>query len=175
MRGLDLGCGTGTLTVALARSCLAATVVGLDADRDILVQARAKAAAAGVAVEFVEGLAETPPFPRCSFDRVVSSLMFHHLTTEAKRHALAAASERLRDGGELHVADWGEPHDWLMRLAFVPVQLLDGFAVSSDNVRGDLPRLIAEAGFADVEQTHRERTALGTLALVRGVASRSGA
>jgi len=69
----------------------------------------------------------------------------------------------------------GEPHDWLMRLAFVPVQLLDGFAVTSDNVRGDLPRLIAEAGFADVEQTHRERTALGALSLIRAVATRSRA
>jgi ubiquinone/menaquinone biosynthesis C-methylase UbiE len=171
MRALDLGCGTGTLTVALARSRPAATVVGLDPDPDILVRARTKAAAAAVAVEFVEGLAETPPFPSRSFDRVVSSLMFHHLTTEVKRRALAAARNLLRDGGELHVADWGEPHDWLMRVAFVPVQLLDGFEATSDNVRGDVPRLIAEAGFADVEETHRERTALGTLVLIRAVAA----
>ena len=157
MRALDLGCGTATLTVLLARSCPDAVVVGVDADSDALGRAREKAAAAGAAVEFVVGRAEAPPFSSGSFDRVVSSLLFHHLTTDGKRRALAAARDVLRAHGELHVADWGQPHDRLMRLAFLPVQLLDGFATTAANVRGDLPRLIAEAGF-EVDETHRQRT-----------------
>ena len=172
MRALDVGCGTGTLTVLLARSSPEADVVGLDGDPDVLVRARAKAAAAGVDVQFGEGRADSPPFPAGSFDRVVSSLLFHHLTTDGKRRTLEAARELLRDGGQLHIADWGEPHDRLMRLAFLPVQLLDGFETTADNVRGALPRLIRESGLGDVEETWRQRTALGTLSLLRACVAR---
>lgn len=120
----------------------------------------------GVQVDFVEGLADAPPFAGGSFDRVVSSLLFHHLTTDGKRRALSGARDLLRPGGELHIADWARPHDWLMRLAFLPVQLLDGFETTADNVAGRLPTLIAEAGFREVEETHRQRTAFGTLSLL---------
>lgn len=171
MRAVDIGCGTGTLTLLLARSSQTAQVVGLDGDNDVLELARAKAAAAGVEVEFVLGLADAPPFPPGSFDRVVSSLLFHHLTTDGKRRALRAARDLLHADGELHIADWGEPHDLVMRLAFLPVQCLDGFATTRDNVRGGLPGLIRKVGFAEVKQTARFRTPLGTLSLLRAKAA----
>ena len=79
LRILDLGCGTGTLTVALARRAPSgSSVTGLDGDSDVLERARAKAQADDVEVELVRGLADSLPFPEGSFDRVVSSLVFHH-------------------------------------------------------------------------------------------------
>lgn len=42
-----------------------------------------------------------------------------------------------------------------MKLAFIPVRLLDGFAPTRDNVRGNLPALLREAGFVDVEETRQ--------------------
>ena len=170
MRTLDLGCGTGTLTLLLSRSCPEASVVGLDGDPEVLERARRKAGAQGVGVQFVEGLADEPPFPPGSFDRVVSSLLFHHFTTDGKLRALRAARGLLVPGGELHVADWGSPHGSLMRLAFLGVRLLDGFETTGDNVRGMLPRLIERAGFTDVRETRRRRTVFGTLTLLRAVA-----
>jgi hypothetical protein len=98
---------------------------------------------------------------------VVSSLVFHHLTTENKRRTLRKIRAWLRRGGELHVADWGRAQDLLMRLAFLPIQLLDGFETTSDNVRGRLLPLMREAGFEEVAETHRERTIFGTLSLYR--------
>ena len=54
-----------------------------------------------------------------------------------------------------------------MRLAFLAVQILDGFETTSDSVRGLLPPLMREAGFEEVAETHRERTVFGTLSLYR--------
>lgn len=50
------------------------------------------------------------------------------------------------------------------------IQLLDGFATTTDNVRGLLPTYLPEAGFRGVEEAHREKTVFGTLSLYRGVA-----
>jgi ubiquinone/menaquinone biosynthesis C-methylase UbiE len=166
-RVLDVGCGTGTLTILLKRAAPEAKVVGLDGDPEALAVARDKAAGESVAPELVRALAWEAPFEPGSFDRVVSSLVFHHLTMENKRRTLRKIREWLRPGGELHVADCGKPHGPLMRLAFLPVQLLDGFETTQDSVRGVLPSLMREAGFGDVAETHRERTMLGTLSLYR--------
>jgi SAM-dependent methyltransferase len=168
MHVLDLGCGTGTLTLLLAQAAPAAQVVGVDADADVLERARTKAGATGATVGLVEGTSGSLPFPDASFDRVVSSLLFHHLTLDGKRAALAESRRVLRSNGELHIADWGRPHDALMRVAFLPVQLLDGFETTSDSVRGVLPALMSAAGFDHVQETRRKRTVFGTLSFLRG-------
>ena len=169
-RILDLGCGTGTLAILLKRACPDATVVGLDGDADVLEQARAKAAAAGVTIELRHGLADEPPFPPASFDRVVSTLVFHHLATDVKQRALARARELLRPGGEFHLVDWSAPANLLQRLAFLSVQLLDGFATTEDNRRGLVPGFVRDAGFVDVAETDRTPTLFGTLTFLRAVA-----
>jgi ubiquinone/menaquinone biosynthesis C-methylase UbiE len=168
---LDLGCGTATLTIMAKRAHPEASVFGLDADSEVLGIARTKADEGGVAVDLRCGLASEPHFDTGTFDRVLSSLVFHHLTTDDKRRALVAARKLLRPGGEIHIADWGRAQNVPMRVAFLAVQLLDGFATTTDNVRGRLPDLMAEAGFRSVEETHREMTLFGTLALYRGVAA----
>lgn len=164
-RVLDVGCGTGTLAVMLKQAVPSAEVIGLDGDHAILEIARQKAAQAGASLSLVHGMAYSPPFSAGSFDCVVSSLVFHHLTTENKRRTLAALHALLRPGGTIHVADWGKAQNPLMRVAFLPVQLLDGFSVTADSVAGRLVPLMREAGFADARETHHEMTLLGTLAL----------
>ncbi len=168
-RVLDLGCGTGTLTLMIKRAVPEATVVGLDADVEALALARRKADTAGVEIDFREALAWQAPFAAGSFERVVSSLVFHHLVREDKRRSLAKVRELLAPTGELHVADWGRAQNVLMRLAFLGVQLLDGFESTGDNVREGLVPLLREAGFADPAETHREMTVFGTLSLYRAM------
>lgn len=165
---LDLGCGTGTLALEIRRQCPAARVTGLDIDPRILAIARRKIAQAGAPVALVEGSATAPPLPPASFDRVLSTLMLHHLTTEQKRAALAAVRALLRPGGELHVADFGRPHNLLMWVASRTFRLADGAETTAVNLRGELPAMIAAAGFAEVRETERWMTPFGTVAFVRG-------
>jgi ubiquinone/menaquinone biosynthesis C-methylase UbiE len=166
-RILDLGCGTGTLAIQVKRRAPGADVVGLDADPAMLSQAREKAQRAGVELTLTEGFSNDLPFEDASFDRVLSTLFFHHLDPEPKRETAREIARVLRNGGELHVADWGKPSDPAMAVAFLGIRLLDGFENTADNVHGELPRIFEEAGLEDAEQTDRLRTPLGTLALYR--------
>jgi ubiquinone/menaquinone biosynthesis C-methylase UbiE len=166
-RVVDVGCGTATLAIQLKQSCAAARVVGLDADENVLEIARTKVRAEHVDIELHQGMAWEIPVEVGSLDRAVSSLVFHHLDRDAKVRTLRAMHRALRRGGELHIADWGQAHGLGMRLAFVAVQLLDGFATTADSVAGRLPGLIETAGFDDVCETRRLRTPLGTISLYR--------
>ena len=164
---LDLACGTGTLTILLKESCPSADVVGLDGSDEILEAARDKAAVAGVSLSFYNGLSYHMPFEDERFDRVLSSLFFHHLEREHKRGTLAEINRVLKPGGELHVADWGKPPNFLFRGAFGLVQLLDGFETTRDSVAGMLPAFIEDAGFTEVAETSRVLTPLGSVSLYR--------
>lgn len=164
---LDLGCGTGTLTLEIKGTHPDATVWGVDADSKALKLAKAKAAARETPIALYKGLAQKLPLPDASFDRVLSSLFFHHLDSAAKSAALAEVRRVLKPGGELHVADWGKARNGLMRLAFLPVQLLDGFPQTRDNVAGRLPEFIAQAGFEEAAETASYDTVFGTLSLYR--------
>lgn len=164
---LDLGCGTATLTMMVKRNHPDADVVGVDGDPQVLEIAAKKVKAAGVAVSLNLGLSDRLPFASGSFDRVLSSLVFHHLSPSQKRTTLAELRRVLRPGGQLHIADWGKAQDAVMRGAFVLVQLLDGFANTTENVQGHLPDMIRSAGFAQVCETEQLRTMFGTLSLYR--------
>src|SRR4051794_22665248 len=79
-RILDLGAGTGTLAIMAKQRQPQSEVTGLDADPEILERAVRKADQAGAAVSFDEGLSTELPYEDDSFDRVMSTLFFHHLS-----------------------------------------------------------------------------------------------
>lgn len=162
---LDLGCGTGTLALLLKRVVPGANVVGLDGDPKILAIARAKANEAGVDISFDTGMSFELPYPENSFDRVFSTLLFHHLTRENKIRTLREVYRVLKPGGELHLGDWGKAQNGLMRALFVLVQLLDGFETTADNVDGLLLGFVRVSGFERVREIGRYMTVLGTISL----------
>lgn len=168
-RVLDVGCGTGTLALAVKRTCPGAVVTGLDADRTVLARAARKVEGADDPVTLVEGRADSMPFGSGTFERVISSLFFHHLDRAAKLRVFREIHRLLVPGGELHVADWGRPGNAVMSAAFLSVQLLDGFSTTADHRHGLLPALMREAGFGEVEVTSNLNTPCGTLSLYRAV------
>jgi ubiquinone/menaquinone biosynthesis C-methylase UbiE len=159
---VDVGCGTGTLAIALAAG--GAEVIGVDGDPEILALARAKAGAD--AVQWRKGLATALALAGESAERVVMSLLLHHLDADAKRAALAEAMRILRPGGRLHVADWGRPRDPLMRGAAWALQRIDGAQGLAEHLDGRLYGLLADAGFSAVALHDRLRTGWGSLELL---------
>jgi ubiquinone/menaquinone biosynthesis C-methylase UbiE len=139
-RVLDLGCGTATLTVLIKQTHPYVEVFGLDGDAKVLEIARKKAVKAGVEITLHEGLAFQLPYANKSFDRVLSSLMFHHLTTENKRRALAEIFRVLQPNGELDIADFRRPNK-------------------------SLPTMFRETGFEETEEYKKYKTIFGTLSL----------
>lgn len=167
MRVLDFGCGTGTLAMMLKRAHPDAEVFGLDIDPEVLAIAREKISRAGLAVELKEGRAAEAPFPNASFDRVVTSLVLHHLTTEEKKEALSGLRRLLRPGGELHIADFGPPQNPLMWAVSRVIRALDGSDRTEVNLTGRLPGLVAGVGFAAVKECGEMMTPFGTVAFLR--------
>lgn len=169
-RVLDLACGTGTLAILLKKAAPPAEIVGVDGDPKILELARGKARKAGnFEIRFDEGMSFDLPYAEESFDRVISSLFFHHLTRENKLKTFGEVRRVLKPKGELHVADWGLPADFTMKLASRLIQMLDGFETTADNFDGRLPELIKEAGFQEVKETDFYNTVFGTIRLHRAV------
>lgn len=168
-RVLDLGCGTGTLALMAAEREPQLELVGLDADPQILARARRKAAAAGAEIRFDEGLSTALPYEDESFDRVVSTLFFHHLGPADKLTTASEVARVLRPGGRLHVADFGPPGDPLMQLAFLPVRLFDGREQTQANLEGRLPAIFEEGGLAEAGSEASLRTLMGRLHLYRAV------
>ncbi|MBS1789992.1 MAG: class I SAM-dependent methyltransferase [Acidobacteria bacterium] len=166
-RVLDLGCGTGTLTLAAKRKTPGCEITGLDGDPAILKQAAAKARRAGLPIVYDEGMSFALPYADGWFDRVLSSLHFHHLTRESKLKTLAEAHRTLKRGGELHIADWGTPDNLFMRLGSFLVQKFDGIETTADSFNGLLPQFAAQMGFVFVEETSHFNTLFGTIRLLR--------
>ncbi|WP_214629637.1 class I SAM-dependent methyltransferase [Paenibacillus agaridevorans] len=166
-RVLDLGCGTGTLTLLTKQTYPKSEVAGLDIDPKVLQIAEKKAAKMGLEIVFDQGISFDLPYPDQSLDRVVTSLMFHHLTLENKLRTMKEIFRVLKPLGELHIADWGKAQNWLMRIAYLSIQILDGFMTTADNVNGLLPQLMTKAGFARSKETDRFMTVYGTLSLYK--------
>ena len=164
---LDLASGTGTLAIWIKQRQPLLDVTGVDGDPTILAIASEKAKKAKVDVHFDHALSYSLPYPGIHFDRVVSSLFFHHLSWESKQRTAQEVFRVLKPGGELHVADWGRPTNSLMRGLFLSIQLLDGFENTRANVSGKLIELFEDAGFAQVSQLRYFNTVLGTMALYR--------
>jgi SAM-dependent methyltransferase len=146
-RVLDLGCGTATLTTLIKTMHPDANVVGVDGDAKILEIARRKTNKAGLEISLNQAMAFDLPYSDASFDRVLSSLMFHHLTRDNKLRTLREVNRVLRTGGEIHIADFGRPQNLLMRAAAYPWRFFDGSTTTADNLNGLLPELMRESGF----------------------------
>lgn len=166
MSVLDVGCGTGTLAIAAKRAVPSAEIVGLDGDPQVLAKASSKAREAQAEITLDEGLSFDLPYGDESFDRVLSSLFFHHLTGRDKRRTFAEIRRVLRPGGELHLADWGPPRGPVMRVLSQMIVAFDGREQTSDNLSGNLPTMMQGVGFTSVRAGATFSTAFGTLGLL---------
>ncbi len=104
-RVLEIGCGTGKLSIRAKRAHPGIDLVGSDPDPRALALAERKTHNL-TGVRFERAYAQRLPHPDASFDRVLSSLMLHHLDEDTKTAAAAEIQRVLRPGGSLHLVDF---------------------------------------------------------------------
>ena len=142
-RILDLGCGTGTLAIMVKQAQPSAEVFGLDADPDMLKVAKYKSSQLRAPVKFDVGFTNKLPHPDSSFDRVLSSIMIHHLKTPDKELTAREVYRVLKPGGQLHIIDFGKPSTWYGKMLG---PLLHKFEEANDNIDGRLPEIFGAPG-----------------------------
>lgn len=152
---LDFGCGTGTLAMLLKQGEPSVRVTGIDVNPAVLSLARRKAASAGLDVRFDRYDGARLPYGDHTFDRVLSSYVFHHLDDTTKMAALQEFVRILRPGGELYLMDFDRAESPVLRAVFNAIRLLDGNGATRANARGILRSMVARAGFAAVNEVAR--------------------
>jgi ubiquinone/menaquinone biosynthesis C-methylase UbiE len=160
---LDVGCGTGTLVLQIRRSFPGVEVVGLDPDPKALARAKRKAERQGAAVRFDQGFADSLAYPDASFDRVFSSMMFHHVEGDDKEKMLREVRRVLRPGGSFHLMDFVGPEASDGFLA----RLFHSHARLKDNSERRILEWMRQAGFGDPVKAGSGRLLLGRLAYYR--------
>jgi ubiquinone/menaquinone biosynthesis C-methylase UbiE len=161
---LDLGCGTGTLAIMAKLAQPSADVFGLDADPDMLKVAKYKSTLQKVPVKFDLGFTNKLPYPDESFDRVLSSIMIHHLKTPDKWQTAQEVYRVLKPGGQLHIIDFGKPVTWYGKILG---PLLHKFEEANDNIDGKLPEIFGAPGLK-TEVVGNFWTFFGDQAFLRG-------
>ena|SRR5687768_6032184 len=167
-RVLDVGCGTGTLAVLTKRRDPSVQVFGLDPDFKALARAKRKAERAKVAIQFDHGFADALPYPDASFDRVLSSMMFHHLRGTEKTGMLREVRRVLRPGGRLEMLDFAGPET----ADGLATRILHSHQLLKDNSEGHVVSLFEAAGLADPRRVTRGRILIWHVAYFQAVRNR---
>lgn len=164
MRILELGAGPGRLAIAIKRLYPSVRIEAIDIDPSMVARARKNASRQGVDVSFHEA-DMTAVTEAGAFDRVYSTMTFHHLSNSEKKHALWAARLALRPGGCFVVADFGRPRGLSQELLFRFIQQpLDGFENTTPHCSGRYEADV-RSSFRSVESALVLRTVAGTLEL----------
>lgn len=166
---LDLACGSGTLSVGIKRRFPNIKIFAVDADREILEQAEYKSFERKLEINFGQSFSDKLPFENNKFDRIFSTLSFHHLTHDKKLKTITEILRVLKNDGEFHLADYGFPINRSQKVLSNLVRLIDGNETTSDNLHGRLGVLLETNGFAKVERTGHFNTVLGTIRLFHAV------
>lgn len=162
MRILELGAGPGRLAMQIKHAHPDVRVEALDIDPRMVARARREAARRGVDVAF-RGGDMTSLEVGDRYDRVFSTMTFHHLSPDAKHAALAAAHRMLGRDGRFVVADFSRPRDPLQWALFSWIQQpLDGFTNTRPHRDGRFEQALRDR-FGAVRSAAVWRTIAGTI------------
>jgi ubiquinone/menaquinone biosynthesis C-methylase UbiE len=165
---LEFGFGTGQNLIIANRVSSKTHFIGLDIDPKVKRIAEYKLTSKSIDIPLVLYDGGKFPFESNTFDKVFSSLVFHQLDTQTKKHCFSEIYRVLKPNGKLTIGDWGKPKSKFRRYLFYIVQLLDGFKTTQANVEGLLPTFILDIGFKNVKETGFINTKIGTYCYYKG-------
>ncbi|MGV0850362.1 class I SAM-dependent methyltransferase [Mycolicibacterium phlei] len=162
---LEVGCGTGNLISRARRAHPGIHAVGCDPDPRALTRAHRKAHGLR-GLRFERGYAQDLPYADGEFDRVLSSMMWHHLDDDVKTAAAGEFFRVLRPGGTLHLVDIGgvggrEGGPLARRIRRGPH--------AAGNLGDAIPRRLGQAGFDCRQIATQPVRFLGSVAFFRAV------
>ncbi|MCT7661803.1 class I SAM-dependent methyltransferase [Mycobacterium deserti] len=164
MSVLEVGCGTGSVISRAKRTRPGIDAVGSDPDPRALARAQRKARNLGI--KFDRGYIQKLPYRDGQFDRVLSSMMWHHLDEDVKAEAAQEIFRVLRPGGELHLVDIGG--DMSADDGLLARRMMHG-PHAQGNLGDAIPRRLNSAGFdCTPVATHRLRL-IGRVTFFRAV------
>ena len=156
---LDVGCGTGVLTRMAADAVGPhGEAKGVDAAADMIRIARQDAGAAGSAAKFDLAAIEDLPFPEGTFDVVFLSFVVHCLPSDLKQVGLKETWRVLKAGGRVVMVDLDRPRHPVLRVLVWPFRSSEFFG---DHLKGLVPDLLRDAGFAPVAEVGCWRSLFG--------------
>lgn len=167
---VDIGSGTGSLAILMKQACSTIRVIAVDPDPEARRIAEEKAAAARAFIEFATayGDDEIDVVESGTVDVVTSSLVLHQCSVSTKVGILANAYRLLKPTGRLLISDYGMQQTPLMKMLFNQVRMVDGYEDTKANKDGEIPDMMREAGFSNVEELQVTQTPTGSISLYSG-------
>lgn len=167
LRILDVACGPGKLISMLADkqgSCC--ELVGADLDADMVATARRITSTySNIKIVQADCTLLSKQFDAQSFDIVIESLFFHHLSDDQKRKAVDEIATVLRSGGIFYFVDWVTPKNAYAKIAFNLVKILDGHANTAAHESGEVLSMI-ESRFQRLSEDALIETSIGTIGVI---------
>src|SRR5271157_4285110 len=158
---LDFGCGTGNLLILGKQKYPMADFEGIDIDPKVLGISRKKIERKKLKISLVEYDGGTLPQNNNSFEKVMSSLMMHHLSTDKKIKAMQEILRILKESGQFYLSDFGIQKNPIFA---VIGKLASNFQQEVEaNFKGLLPEIMCSAGFKNVQTLKIYNTRLGTI------------
>ena len=166
---LDFGSGTGTLAIMIKEKYPESKITGVDVDEKINSIAERKIRSKGLLIPIItyDGI-RIPFVGNTQFNKIISSLVFHHIPTTAKAPLIKQLYEITEPGGEIVIADFGKPRTIYTKIAFGFFRRFDGKDNTQVNRDGRLPEFMANSGFSKVRVVSHFNTAFGTIDLIKG-------
>lgn len=151
---IDIGCGTGTQIKILSKKFPNAQIFGVDPDKLLIKNLQKQYVDTNVTP--LIATAQSLHFSDKSIEVALSTLTFHHLSTQQKKEAFFEIDRVLTPGGKFILTDWGETQVEFMRylLLFEKQSYLD------DHFKGLIPTYAADAGFELCSSTRVKMTGI---------------
>ncbi len=160
---LDFGTGTAELAIIIKKQIPSVSITGLDIDDKVLCIADKKIKSKNLDIKLFVYNGHNFPFANNCFDKVVSCLVFHHLSPGHKHIVLTEIFRILKSGGKIYIADWGLERNKLKARLLDLFKYINVLKNITEQGNGMLSQYISNSGFKNVIEAGFLKTATGTL------------